>query len=141
MTYLPQYLDWLSSEYGDMELMSQLRHEHKAFARAIGSNVKTLRLLHEVKEGRKLSTATKKSIQMARDHGQKAMEHMKSADDIFDALFSDEADADSDNVEDTDLDDDTSEGKAAAKTKPEPVIDHSAAEEILAKTRSLIPKR
>lgn len=168
MTYFPQYLDWLAAEYGDMELMGKLQNEHKGFADRLSSysaalragtvTVQGLRLIEgmtpeatqkaidlarEVKEGRVLSSATKKSLQTAKSHTVSAAGHMKDANDIFDALLDDEAD--------DELDDDpeqmgktgdaaTSEKKAATKEETEPVIDHSAAEEILAQVRSLIPK-
>ncbi|HTF69828.1 MAG TPA: HK97 family phage prohead protease [Edaphobacter sp.] len=138
MTYFPQYLDWLAAEYGDMELMGKLQNEHKSFAGMLGRGIKTIELAREVKEGRVLSTATKKSMKEA--HG-----HIKSADEIFNALLDDEA---GDEIDDDDPneqmgktgDDATSETKAAGKEETEPVVDHSAAEEILAQVRSLIPK-
>lgn len=153
MTYFPQYLDWLAAEYGDMELMGKLQHDHKSFIQRVSGAVlieptdeatqKAVQLAREVKEGRVLSSATKKSLQTAKSHTVSAAGHMKDANDIFDALLDDEAD--------DELDDDpeqmgktgdaaTSEKKAATKEETEPVIDHSAAEEILAQVRSLIPK-
>lgn len=141
LPYLSQYLDWLAGEYGDMELMGRLQHEHKAFAKMLGRGVKTLKLEREVKEGRILSAASKKSLQTARDHGQKAMEHMKDADDIFDTLLTDEADDDDPDELDEDMDGDTSKAKAVSETKTEPVPSHSAAEASIADLMALIPKR
>jgi HK97 family phage prohead protease len=79
----------------------------------------------ETKAGRKISAATKKQIS-------EAHEHVKSAQDLLIALIDDEADDDEE-------DDDTSEEKAALKTKPEPEIDHSAAQTLITSIRSLIP--
>jgi HK97 family phage prohead protease len=129
LAYFPQYLVWLSSLNGNMELMSQLQHERKSFMdrvrgqepAGITDELKAT-IAQELKEGRKLSAATKKSIKAAYDLNAKAMGHMKDANDIFDALLDEEA---VDNEDD--LEDDTLKSKAAANEKPEPVIDHSAA--------------
>jgi hypothetical protein len=131
MTYFPQYLDWLASEYGDMELMGKLEHEHKAFAATLGRGIKTIELSLEVKDGRVLSAATKKSLKEA--HG-----YIKSANDIFDALLADEADdVLDDNLEAMGKTGDaaTSETKAAEKVAPEPAPDHSALSSILSKAK------
>jgi HK97 family phage prohead protease len=128
MPYFSQYLDWLAGEW-DMEMMSNIQHEHKAFAASMGRSVKTIRLAHEVKEGRKFSEDTMKSLKEA--HG-----HVKDMDDIFNALFDDEADDDPEDPAD-DSGDDTLKSKAAAKTNTEPVTNHSAAEKILTEMRSL----
>jgi hypothetical protein len=132
MVYLPQYLDWLAAEYGDMELMGRLRMEEKSFGAALSRKAKGLVLPLELKEGKKFSAATLKSMKDAH-------EHVKSADDIFNALFDDEADDDPENPAD-DSGDDTLKSGAAKETKTEPVEDHSAAAEILTGLRSLIPK-
>jgi HK97 family phage prohead protease len=89
LAYYPAYLDTLAEMYGGMETWNAKRFETKA--------------------GRKISAATKESIQAAADHS-------KSAQDLLLALIADEAGED---------DSTTSEGKAAApnKTEPEP---HSA---------------
>jgi hypothetical protein len=146
MEYLPQYLDYLAAEYGDMSLMNKLHHEEKSFARMLSRGVKMFAAVRklESKEGRKFSAATKKSLD-------EAHEHVKGLSDIFGALFDDEADDDTDDTEDdtndTDGDDDGNKGggtpasQAAKKSKPEPVAeDHSAAEAILTNMRALIPK-
>lgn len=127
--YFAQYIEWLCERYGDMETMSQLQHEHKAFAASIGRSVKTLQLVHQVKEGRKFSADTMESLKEA--HG-----HVKGLDDIFNALFDSEADDDPEDPAD-DSGDDTLKSKAAAKTNTEPVTNHSAAEKILSEMRSL----
>jgi HK97 family phage prohead protease len=132
MEYLPQYLDWLAAEYGDMELMGKLRMEEKNFGAALSRKAKGLVAPMELKEGKKFSAATLKSMK-------EAHEHVKSADDIFTALFDDEADDDPENPAD-DSGDDTLKSGAATETKTEPVEDHSAAAEILTGLRSLIPK-
>jgi HK97 family phage prohead protease len=133
MVYLPQYLDWLAAEYGDMELMGRLRMEEKGFGAALSRKAKGLPVLAlELKEGRKFSADTLKSMQEA--HG-----HVKSMDDIFNALFDGEADDDPEDPAD-DSGDDTLKSRAALETKTEPVEDHSAAAEILTGLRSLIPK-
>jgi HK97 family phage prohead protease len=75
----------------------------------------------ETKEGRKLSTATKDSL--SKCHG-----HMKSAFDLLDALLGDEADEGADDGSE----DVTSKAAAAAETKSEPELDHSAAESLKA---------
>jgi len=138
MAYLPQYLDWLAAEYGDMELMGKLRMEEKHFGAALSRKAKGLPTL-ELKEGRKFSADTKKTLGEAHDH-------VKGLSDIFDALFDDEADDDPENPADASADEDKgggtpTSGGAAPETKTEPVEeDHSAAAEILTGLRSLIPK-
>lgn len=107
MAFIPAYLDALTEMYGQMETWNQKRFETKA--------------------GRKISAATKETVQSAADHA-------KSANDILLALLDDEADADSE----TDYGA-TSKSRAARETKSsEPVPDHSAAK-ILDDLRSLIP--
>jgi HK97 family phage prohead protease len=133
--YLPQYLDWLSAEYGDMELMGKLRMEEKSFGAALSRKAKGLVAPLELKEGKKFSASTLKSMK-------EAHEHVKSADDIFNALFDDEADDDPENPAVDDLDDDTPKsGPAAKETKTEPVEDHSEETQILGGILSLIPKK
>lgn len=143
LSYLPQYLDWLAAEFGDMEMMGRLRMEEKRMGVIFSRSIKALAGAHslETKEGRKFSADTMKSLKEA--HG-----HVKSLDDIFGALFDSEADEDPEdpaNDEDDDAaedesnqDDDTTDSKAAKKKKTEP-DSHSAAEQI-ASMRSLIPK-
>jgi hypothetical protein len=146
MAYLPQYLDWLAAEYGDMETMGRLRMEEKSLGAIFSRSVKSVAGVHalELKEGRKFSSDTMKSLKEA--HG-----HVKDMDDIFNALFDSEADDDpedpADDTDDEDVDSDavdqdgdTPGSKAAKKGKTEPVIDHSAAEQILNDMRTLIPK-
>ena len=70
MDYLPAYLDWLTEEYGDMETASRKRLEAKAL---------------QLKEGRRISAATKTQITQAH-------EHVKSASDLLIALLDGEAD-------------------------------------------------
>jgi HK97 family phage prohead protease len=131
--YLPQYLDWLAAEYGDMQLMGKLRMEEKSFGAVLSRKAKGLAAPSiELKEGRKFSADTLKSMK-------EAHEHVKSMDDIFNALFDGEADDDPEDPAD-DSGDDTSKSIAANETKTEPVEDHSAAAEILTGLRSLIPK-
>jgi len=131
MAYLPQYLDWLAAEYGDMELMGKLRMEEKHFGAMLSRKAKGLPAL-ELKEGRKFSAETMKTLGEAHDH-------VKGLSDIFDALFDSEADDDPEDPAD-DSGDDTLKSGAAKETKTEPVEDHSAAAEILTGLRSLIPK-
>jgi HK97 family phage prohead protease len=146
LTYLPQYLDWLASVYGDMEMMGNLQMEEKGMGELLSRGIKgvaTLRKLKagaisinqaslELKEGRKFSADTTKTLK-------EAHAHVKSLDDIFGSLFDDEAD---DDPEDSAVDwvDDTSKSTAVPEVKTEPVEDHSAAAEILTGLRSLIPK-
>ena len=72
MEFIPAYIDWLASEYGD------------------GSGLMG-RAPAEIKSGRVISAATTKSLTSAR-------EHMKSADDLLFALINSEA-ADDDTSE------------------------------------------
>jgi HK97 family phage prohead protease len=139
MEYFPQYLAWLAVEF-DMEMMGRLQMEEKDMGAILSRNIKsvvTLRKLKagvitpevaaaELKEGRKISAATKKSVKAMHDH-------MKSATDICCSLLDDEAE-DDDNV------DDTSKTAAVQEVKTaEPVEeDHSEAIEILTGLRSLI---
>lgn len=81
MAYLPVYLDYLSDQYG--------------------MDTKAWQAKHEVKEGRKISTDTHKSLTEVK-------EHCKSAFDALDCLLSD------DDPEDDDTDDDATETKAHA---------------------------
>jgi hypothetical protein len=140
MAWLPQFLDWMDSFMltgngnGDdaMQIMNRLALEYKSVGRVLAQtrlDWKALRAI-ERKEGRRLSTATMNSL--TEGHG-----HVKSLDTIFTALLNGEAVAASEE-EDDEEDDDTSDEKAAVR-KPEPVLDHSAAQ-ILVKIRSLIPK-
>jgi HK97 family phage prohead protease len=117
MAMLPAYIDWLAEEYGDMTYYGRQPGEVK-----------------ELKTGKTISAATKKTIGAATDHMTKAGEHQKSASDILTALCTDEA-------ADDDPDADTSEGKAAATRVTEPAtIDHSAANQtLIEEIRSLIP--
>jgi Escherichia/Staphylococcus phage prohead protease len=123
--WLPQYLDYLDAmaagmDGGGMQFMHDLAREEKFMRGRV--EWKAFRAL-EMKEGRRFSSATMKSLSDA--HG-----HVKSLDTIFTALL--EA------VDDSEEDDDTSSAKAAVR-EPEPVEDHSAAK-ILVRIRSLIPK-
>lgn len=89
MSFIPDYLDWLTEEYGEMETMS---------ARP-----------HEVKSGRTISAATKKQLDQAR-------EHMKSADDILCALYASEAGEDDTALE---SDSTSENKAAQTKTEPD----------------------
>lgn len=137
MDYLPRFLDFLDG--AEMQTMGKIEHQHKAMAVMMGRAI-TL-ISGETKEGRVISAASKKSLQAARDHGQKAMEHMKDADDIFDTLLTDEADDDDPDELDDDPDGDTPKAGAVSETKTEPVTSHSAAEASIADLMALIPKR
>jgi hypothetical protein len=53
--YLPQYLDWLSAEYGDMELMGKLRMEEKSFGAALSRKAKGLTAPMELRKERNLA--------------------------------------------------------------------------------------
>jgi HK97 family phage prohead protease len=134
MAYFPQYLDWMTEEYGDMERMSQLKREQKAFSQMLVRGAKTIAIAHamESKEGRKFSADSMKSLKEA--HG-----HVKDLDDIFNALFDSEADDDPEDPAD-DSGDDTLKSTAALQTKSEPAESHSAAEAQILEIRSLIPK-
>jgi hypothetical protein len=135
MAWLPQFLDWIDSLMGNgngnddaMELMSRLALEYKSTGRVVVQNRldwKALRAL-ERKEGRRLSAATMNSL--TEGHG-----HVKSLDMIFNALFDGEA------ANSGDPEEGTSAAKAAVRT-PEPASDHSAAQTLVVKIRSLIPK-
>jgi HK97 family phage prohead protease len=157
LTYFPQYLDWLASVYGDMEMMGRLQMEEKDMGAMLGRSVKsvaTMRKLKagvisinearaELKEGRKFSADTMKSLKAAHGHVKDMGESCKSLDDIFGALFDDEADDPEELEEDPSLDDSTtdestSKSKAAPETKTEPVDDHSEEVEILSGLRSLL---
>jgi HK97 family phage prohead protease len=128
MAYLPLYLDYLNQEYG-MQTMSRTLAERKDMKR----------IQRQLKEGRKFSSETMKSLKEA--HG-----HVKAMDDIFAALFGDEADDetdDADQMEDNPDkentgDEDTTEPKAAVR-KTEPAVNHSAATQFLDDMRSLVP--
>jgi HK97 family phage prohead protease len=144
MAWLPQYLDWLAAEYGDMETMSKLHAEEKNFGALLNTRVKAAAPVtvtidargmtpDELKKGAKFSAATKKALKQAH-------EHVKGLTDIFGTLLPDEDD--DDDTDDEDDEDDDDKGAAAApEVKTEPVENHSAAEEeILISMRSLIPK-
>lgn len=64
MAWLPEFLDWMAQEYGDMETMSRKQRERK--------------------EGREISGANKKTLKSAH-------EHIKSAADLLQPLCDDEA--------------------------------------------------
>lgn len=89
-----------------------------------------------VKEGRVLSAATKTSLMAAQDHHQKAMGHLKDANDIFDTLLVSGAADDLDEEED-DPEAGTMSAGAVSETKSEPVTDHSAIEQALSQLRDL----
>lgn len=167
LSYFPQYLDWLASVYGDMEMMGKLQMEEKSMGALLSRGLKNLPLMRkgatvtidargatspaavkaaltaaalELKEGRTLSAATKKTLQEAHGHVKSMGDSVDSLDEIFGTLLDDEADDEDESVEDSDLDD-TSKSTAAPEKKTEPVEDdHSAAAEILTGLRSLIPK-
>jgi HK97 family phage prohead protease len=96
-----------------------------------------------VKEGRKLSAATKKTLGSAKTHANGIAEHVKGLNDCFDALFSDGADDDTEDMDAGDPvagGDDTPKGGAAPEVKTEPVEDHSADAETITGLISLIRK-
>ncbi len=110
LEYLPQYLDVIGEVYG--------------------IDTKSWAGKRELKEGRKLSTATKGTLSDA--HG-----HIKSAFDLLTALLGDEAD-DADPQDDDPEDAVTSKAAAeAVATKAEPDELHSAAD-TLASMRALL---
>lgn len=160
LTYLPLYIDYLAAEYGGMETMSAAQREAKSkktfeprveqtaveptertevtlsdLSKAIRDFIAT-----EAKAGRTISQATKTTISTVTDQMQSGMDAHKSgmdsyqsAYDLLLALISDEAVGEGDKSAA-----DTSEQKAAALPKSEPVaIDHSAAKQILEDIRSL----
>jgi HK97 family phage prohead protease len=102
MAFFPLYVDYLEERYGDMSTMSAGEIETK-----------------QRKSGRAISAANMKTLKEA--HG-----HVKSLDDIFEALIDDPAD---DEEEDDKSAAATAEAKAAS-TIAEPVIDHSALNKI-----------
>jgi len=116
LSYLPLYLAYLTEEYGDMETMKR-----------DGIALKAKRSILHLKEGRKLSTATVKSLK-------EAHAHVKSLDDILSALFADPADDDTNDDESVD---DTADAKAVVII-PEPV-DHSAVTKLLDAMKRIIP--
>jgi uncharacterized protein len=161
LTYFPQYLDWLASVYGNTEFMSMLQMEEKNMGALLSRGLKNLPAMRkgsvvnidgvsspaemkaaiqaavrELKEGRKLSAATKKTLKQAHGHVKSMGDSVDSLNDIFGTLLDDEAD-DTDPETDTD---DTPKSAAVPETKTEPVDDHSAAAEILTGLRSMIPK-
>jgi hypothetical protein len=69
LAWLPEYLDWMAQEYGDMETMSRKQRERK--------------------EGREISAGNKKTLQTAH-------EQIKSAADLIYPLWSEEAETDED---------------------------------------------
>jgi HK97 family phage prohead protease len=157
MSYVPQYLDWLSSEYGDMELMGRLQLEEKNFGALLNRGTKSLASLRqikslgrEVKEGRKFSADTMKNLKAAQKHVKSMSDHAgamsdsaDSLDEIFGTLFDGEADDDPDTMDDSaqgDTDDGTSKAKAVPEVKTEPVEDHSADAETITGLISLIRK-
>jgi hypothetical protein len=102
MSWIPTYLDYLEREYG--------------------IDTKTWAGQRELKEGRKLSKATKTNISDAH-------KHLSDATEILSALLGEEAD-------DVEEDIATSSSGGAAETKSEPVS-HSATQ-ILSSMRSLL---
>lgn len=121
LAFLPLYIDYLTEQYGDMETMSREEIEKKS--------------------GREFSAANMKTLKEA--HG-----HVKSLDDIFGALFDDEADEEDDGEKSGSGPGSTppatsapaTTGSKAATTNPEPV-DHSEETQILGGILSLIPKK
>jgi HK97 family phage prohead protease len=120
LAFLPLYIDYLTEQYGDMETMSREEIEKKSGREFSAANIKTLKEAHG---------------------------HVKSLDDIFGALFDDEADEEDDGEKSgrgpgsapPNTPSATSEAKAAT-TNPEPV-DHSEETQILGGILSLIPKK
>jgi uncharacterized protein len=124
LSYFPQYLDWLSSAYGDMDMMGRLQMEEKDMAAVLGRTIKALPVFRvAIKEGRKFSAETMKTLKQAH-------EHVKGLDDIFGSLFDDGAVGDAELPADDSLDD-TQKSKAAPEVKTEPAESHSAAAETL----------
>jgi HK97 family phage prohead protease len=115
LAFLPLYIDYLEEQYGDMSTMSAEEIETK-----------------QRKSGREISAANMKTLKEA--HG-----HVKSLDDIFEALIDDPADDDEEEEGDKSgpgpgstppaTPAATAEAKAAT-TIAEPVIDHSALNKI-----------
>jgi HK97 family phage prohead protease len=151
LAYLPAYIDYLAEEYGQFETMSAPQREFKAQQtfqpRAEQAAVEPTQLeaavtlpdltkalaefvASEAKAGRTISAATKATISTIADHMKSSTDSQKSAFDLLLALIADEADSED---EDPPV---TSETKAAEPPKSEPVIDHSAAKEILKDMRS-----
>jgi HK97 family phage prohead protease len=112
MAFFPKYLSWLS---GDMQLMGRMQMEEKAFAGIIDRAIKNISVVREVKEGKKHSAATVKSMHTLQGH-------VKDMDDILCTLLDDGADDDTEVVAD-----DTPKSAAVPETKTEPAVDHSAA--------------
>jgi len=109
LSYLPEYIDYLTEEYGAMETMSTGEIETKRMERKVG---------------RTISAATKSKLSTAHDH-------MKSATEALAALLADEAAVDA-------TDDGTSDGKSRApETKSEPEAVHSAAEPLVKELTTL----
>lgn len=116
MDYLPKYLDWLNAEYG-MDTMSRKRMQTKAAAQTL--------VIGSTKEGREFSSGNLKQLK-------EAHEHVKATDQIFNALFSDEAATEDDDPDEEDEDGEkaaggTSERKAAGENhEPDEELIHSA---------------
>jgi HK97 family phage prohead protease len=114
MDYLPTYLDWLAEEYGDMETATRNRLEAKAL---------------QLKEGRRISAATKSQITQAH-------EHVKSASDLLIALL----DGEPDDVDEDEIDDGApAKSIPAVEIQTELAPDHSAATSLLDSIRAMIP--
>jgi HK97 family phage prohead protease len=115
LAWLPQYMELIAADAGEMGYM-----------RRSAMQVKAKLIASERKEGRRFSGATASALKDCHSN-------IKSADSILRALFDDEADDDEE--EDAAA---TSEEKAA-REKPEPISDHSAAESLIESIRALIP--
>lgn len=145
LAYLPQYLQWLSVNYG-MEWMGRVEMEEKGVVAQLGRSIKGLTLVRkggvvpaaikaallELKAGAKISADTRKKLTDVRGHAKDMGESAGAIEEIFGTLLDDEADAD------PETDDDTSKTAAVTEVKTEPVAeDHSAA---ITALLSLIPK-
>jgi Escherichia/Staphylococcus phage prohead protease len=134
MEFYPVYLEYLEQEYGGMEYMSRRQIMQQKAAQMLS------RTFPETKEGRKFSSDTLETLQGAHGHVKEMMDHCKSLDDTFTALFSDEAaddtDAEAEN-EDEGEDKGTSKRKAATR-EPEPVANHSAANALVDNILALV---
>lgn len=109
MAWLGLYIDYLTEQYGDFQTMSAEEIETK-----------------QQKSGRAISAANMKTLKEA--HG-----HVKSLDDIFEALIADPAD----DEDEEDKSAATAEAKAAT-TIPEPDKDHSAIDPKIQELKGLL---
>lgn len=112
MEFIPAYLDWLTTEYGEFSMMGRSPAEIKA---------------RRIKAGKVISAATRKKLATVQGH-------TKSADDLLVALLADEADVEDDATSE-------GKAATGTEHEPVlPAEDHSAASQTLVDNiRSLIP--